>query len=119
VVDDEEDVSDALAALLESRGHRALAVHDGLSGLAAVQSFRPDVALVDIGMPGMDGYQVARQIREQHDHEQILLIAMTGYQKDQDRLDAAGFDRHLLKPPDLEKLARWLAQAKVACANPG
>jgi CheY-like chemotaxis protein len=109
VVDDEEDVADTLAALLERRGHRALAVHDRPSGLAAVQNFGPDVVLVDIGMPGMDGYELAKQVRELPGGERILLIAMTGYQKDAALLQTAGFDRHLLKPPDLEQLALWIS----------
>lgn len=109
VIDDEEDVAGALVALLGHRGHQALAANDGATGLAAARTFRPNVVLVDLGMPGMNGYEVGQRIHEEHSGEKILLVAMTGYQQDVARLQAAGFDHHLLKPPDLKQLDLLLA----------
>jgi two-component system, chemotaxis family, CheB/CheR fusion protein len=110
VVDDEKDAARLLAEFLESDGHRTLAVNDGPAALTALETFEPEVVLLDLGLPGMDGYEVAARIREQDRHRKLLLIAVTGYRSDAPRLKQAGFDRHLMKPPDLRKLDAWLAE---------
>jgi CheY-like chemotaxis protein len=78
--------------------------------LAVLDEFKPDVVLLDIGMPGMDGYEVARQIRRQTRHRNVLLIAVTGWSQehDQRRARKAGFDHHVVKPPDMDRLCHIL-----------
>ena len=80
--------------------------HDGPSALAALEDFDPDAVLLDIGMPRMDGYEVARRIRATAKHAGVLLIALTGWGQEQDRRRSqeAGFDYHLVKPPDINRL---------------
>ncbi len=105
IVEDNDDVREMLRYLLESIGHEVDEAADGVQGIAKVAQLRPDVALVDIGLPGIDGFEVARRLRASGDASQTLLIALTGYGLDKDReaVLAAGFDRHLTKPvePDL------------------
>jgi len=109
VVDDERDAARALAGILEHDGHRTLVVGDGPSALTAMRTFDPEVVLLDLGLPGMDGYETARRVRVEQGDKRALLIAVTGYRNDVARLKEAGFDGHLLKPPDLQKLAALLA----------
>ena len=109
VVDDEEDTAAIFAELLEEEGHQTLAVGNGPAALAAIRTFAPEVVLVDLGLPVMDGYEIAKRIREEHGDKKILLIAVTGYQKDAARLKQAGFDQHLIKPPDMLKLSAFIA----------
>lgn len=100
VVDDEEDIREAIRALLEGWGHSVRVAADGQEGYELVVESRPDVALLDIGMPKMDGYQAAREIRDELGEETPRLVAMTGFGREQDREKArrAGFDAHLTKP---------------------
>jgi two-component system, sensor histidine kinase len=116
VVDDNRDAADALAMLLQSQGIPHRVTHDGPSALLVADSFRPGVVLLDIGMPGMDGYEVARQLRGHPDHAGVLLIALTGwsYPQDHARSRAAGFDHHLRKPADIDQLMRLLASVEPA-----
>jgi signal transduction histidine kinase/CheY-like chemotaxis protein len=111
VVDDNQDAGDMLAALLTTCGATVSTVRDGRSALDALDAFRPDAIVMDIGMPGMDGYEVARRIRATPAHNEVLLIALTGWgqEHDQHRARAAGFDHHLLKPLDVSKLREVLA----------
>jgi two-component system CheB/CheR fusion protein len=109
VVDDEAEMAALFAGLLEANGHQTLVVHEGRSAVAAVRSFSPDVVILDLGLPEMDGYEVARRIREEHADKKILLIAATGYQKNDARLKQAGFDRHLIKPVDMQRLTALIA----------
>src|SRR6185437_4693187 len=92
-------------------GHQAEAVYNGKDALQRVSSLRPDVALVDIGLPGMDGYELAKRLRAVPELSGVRLIALTGYGQadDRDRAIAAGFDDHLVKPVDLQALERALA----------
>ena len=110
VVDDNEDAAQMLGMLLLSSGHEVLTVHDGPSTLTAAQDFLPDVVLLDIGLPGMDGFEVAKKMREQVTFKDVVLIAMTGYGQvsDRQRSKEAGFDHHLVKPPDFKKLQQIL-----------
>jgi len=109
IVDDEADTAETLAELLEEDGHHALAVHEGREALDVLESFHPDVVLLDIGLPGMDGYDVATRLRQRDPERKIFVVAVTGYQTDPARLKEAGFDEHLLKPPDLRRLRKLLA----------
>ena len=116
IVDDNHDAADTLATLLTAYGAIVAIAYDGRDALAKVDAFAPDVALLDIGMPGMDGYEVARRIRADGRHEDMLLIALTGWgqEKDRRRSRAAGIDHHLVKPPDIDKLKDLLATAPKA-----
>ncbi|HEX5611705.1 MAG TPA: ATP-binding protein [Burkholderiales bacterium] len=108
LIEDEKDLRDMLQLVLEREGHEVSAADSGAEGLAKLGTFRPDIALVDIGLPGMDGYEVARRARSAPGGERILLIAITGYGQDKDRERAreAGFDQHVTKPVAYEQLAR-------------
>jgi two-component system CheB/CheR fusion protein len=109
VVDDEKDAAELLAELLARHGHESRVALDGPSAVEAARTFQPDVVLLDLGLPRMDGYEVAQRLREQQGETKPLLIALTGYQRDGDRIRQAGFDRHMIKPPDMRQLFGWLA----------
>jgi CheY-like chemotaxis protein len=102
VVEDDSDAAQSYAALLELSGHRVRVAVDGLTALRLVAESVPDVALIDIGLPGIDGCEVARRIRGQSRGHRPLLVAITGYGMDDERhrAIAAGIDLHLLKPVD-------------------
>jgi CheY-like chemotaxis protein len=106
VVDDNNDAATMLAEALTVRGHTVQTAHDGLDGLRAAETFVPDVALIDIGLPVMDGYELARQLSRQPRAKGIRLIAVTGYGQEQDRARSrdAGFVGHLVKPVDLKEV---------------
>jgi CheY-like chemotaxis protein len=109
VVEDNTDSAETLAAMLDIMGHEAHIAHDGQEGLAEVARLNPSVVLLDIGLPGMTGFEVAEQLRSSNSNHSLMLIALTGYGSDTDRAraKAAGFDHHLVKPVDfgiLEKL---------------
>lgn len=106
VVDDNQDAANSLGLLLKLLGAEVKVVHDGPAALAAFPSYLPAVVLLDIGMPGMDGYEVARRIRQQPAGRDVLLIALTGWGQEDDRRRTAeaGFDHHLLKPADMASL---------------
>jgi signal transduction histidine kinase/ActR/RegA family two-component response regulator len=112
VIEDNADMRDSMRDLLALWGHVSEGAADGLEGLAQVLLFKPDVALVDLGLPRMDGYEVARQIRSQEGGRDVLLIALSGYGQPADReaAEVAGFDRHIVKPPDLVELEDLLAR---------
>jgi two-component system CheB/CheR fusion protein len=117
VVDDERESGELLAELLEQHGHRTLAVNSGQAALAAIPAFGPEVVLLDIGLPEMDGYEVARRLREEYPDMRMLLIAVTGYQSDAARLKQAGFDEYLIKPPDMRKLFAILAEPEAGAGS--
>jgi signal transduction histidine kinase/ActR/RegA family two-component response regulator len=108
VVDDNQDAADSLAALLEIDGFDVHAVYDGSAAIAAVAQSQPDMIVMDLGMPGMDGYETARAIRQRPGAERILMLALTGWgQSDARRRTLeAGFDHHLVKPVELEQIIR-------------
>jgi PAS domain S-box-containing protein len=110
VVDDNTDAADMLCAALQHLGHDVLIASDGLQALGLVDDFHPDVAVLDIGLPAMDGYELARRLRARG-LDQCRLIAVTGYGQDEDRARSreAGFDVHLVKPVDLMRLASLIA----------
>jgi signal transduction histidine kinase len=113
IVDDSRDGGESLSVLLRVLGAAVCLVHSGKDALDALDRFHPDVVLLDIGMPGMDGYEVARRIRANPIHHGISLIALTGWGQDEDRQRsaAAGFDHHLVKPADIEQLRHILTAA--------
>lgn len=106
VVDDNPDTALGMVRLLQLLGHEVLAAHDGPEALESARSFRPDFVLLDIGLPGMDGFQVASALREDEAHKDTVIIAVSGYgqEKDRRRTAAAGFDHHLVKPVDFDSL---------------
>ena len=103
IVDDNEDAADSLAMLLNLQGHETRVTHNGADALDCIDVFKPDVALLDIGLPGMDGYVLAQRLRAMPQLMGVRLIALTGYGQADDRQRAlsAGFDEHLTKPVDL------------------
>jgi two-component system CheB/CheR fusion protein len=114
VIEDNVDAASSLCEVLELGGHEVAVAHQGHEGLAKAREFRPDVLLCDIGLPGMDGYQVARAIRQDEALAGMFLVALTGYalSEDQQRAEEAGFDRHLAKPPSLEQLEELLGSLR-------
>jgi DNA-binding response OmpR family regulator len=110
VVDDNRDAASSLAMLLELDGHAVVSAHDGQSALAAADSHRPDVALLDIGLPLVDGYEVCRRIRQQPWGRTMILVALTGWGHEEDRARTrdAGFDGHLVKPVNYTDLIALL-----------
>lgn len=112
IADDNADLTASFAELLSSYGHRVEVVHDGTAAVHAARANVPDIALLDIGMPGLDGYQVARQLRAEAATQHIHLVAITGWGRDADREEArnAGFDHHLLKPVNPHEIVRLLGE---------
>ena len=112
VADDNEDAADTTAELLRLKGHEVMAVYNGLQAVEAARLFQPDVAVLDINMPVMDGYEAAVELRKQHGAtRRLLLIALTGRTDplDKERSRQAGFDRHLTKPAPGEDLCSLIA----------
>jgi CheY-like chemotaxis protein len=110
VVEDDPDAGRSYAMLLELLGHRVRVANDGPTALRLAAESTPDVALIDIGLPHMDGCEVAKRLRGQSPDRRPLLVAITGYGQEEDRRrsDAAGIDLHLLKPVEPEKLKEFL-----------
>jgi CheY-like chemotaxis protein len=119
VVEDNAEAADAFVMLLEQLGHVVEVAYDGPGALEAIERHAPDVAIVDIGLPGMDGYEVARRIVAQQTARRPVLVALTGYGRQEDRLRAldAGFDHHLVKPVELEVLQDLLESIAVRRAS--
>jgi CheY-like chemotaxis protein len=111
VVDDNVDTARSLSLLLQGLGCTTQEVHDGLHVVDTAKSFQPDAVLLDIGLPGVDGYHIARIIRQTPDLSKVRLIAITGYgqQQDRERSRDAGFDEHLVKPVQFDSLIEALA----------
>jgi PAS domain S-box-containing protein len=111
IVDDNEDAANTLAMFVEQLGASSRTAHDAMTGLQAAQDFRPDTVLLDIGMPGIDGYETCRRLRQQPSQRNITVIAVSGWGQSHDKQRAreAGFDAHLTKPIDPEELAHVLA----------
>ena len=109
--DDNRDAADSLATVLSMMGHEVNVAYDGVEAVAAVQAVDPDVVMLDIGMPRMDGHEACRRIRELPGRADSVLIAVTGWGQDEDRLRSqeAGFDLHLTKPLDPAAIESVLA----------
>jgi PAS domain S-box-containing protein len=114
IVDDNRDAAETMSMLVTEMGGAARTAHDAASGLAAVREFRPDIVFLDIGMPGMDGYEACRRIRQQPSGKSVFLVAVTGWGQTQDKKRAldAGFDAHLTKPVDPASLRRVFSAAE-------
>jgi CheY-like chemotaxis protein len=111
VVDDNVDTAETLTMLLKESGHDVRMAHDGSTALEAALEYRPNVMLMDIGLPALDGFEVAKRIRQQPVLNDVVLVAMTGYGQESDRQRSleAGFDHHLVKPTKFEKVQEILA----------
>src|SRR5690606_18619987 len=107
LVEDNPDVAESMALLLELLGHQVRVVDDGLAALDSARAWRPEVVLIDIGLPGIDGYEVARRMRADEGIPHALLVALTGYGRSEDkaRALAAGFDHHITKPVEFDALS--------------
>ncbi len=116
VVDDNRDAATSFAMLLRLMGHEVAVAHDGPAALEVAAANRPDLVFLDIGMPGMDGYEVAHRLRAMPELQHIVLAAVTGWgqQEDRQRAFEAGFDHHLVKPPEPEAVESLLAELKSA-----
>ena len=116
VVDDNQDAAQLLAMALEAQGHAVSVEFDGRGALLRARQERPEVMLLDIGLPDTDGYALARQLRALPELRGVVLVALTGYGQEEDRrqAEAAGFDHHLVKPADLERVSEILAQVQQA-----
>ena len=112
MVDDNKDAADTLGAALELMGNEVFTAYDGASALGLAQRHRPEVVLLDLGMPEVDGYEIARRLRAEPWGNQLTLVALTGWGQlgDRQRSRAAGFDQHLVKPVEPDLLRRTLAE---------
>ena len=110
VVDDNVDSAESLALLLAMGGHETHVAHDGPGAMDAAAQFLPDVMLLDIGLPQMDGLEVCRRVRQEPWGRHMGMVALTGFGQDHDRVESesAGFDRHMVKPIDYDALLRTL-----------
>ena len=111
-VDDEQQLVNTLARLLKAMGHEAHVAYDGATALGAARTLRPEIVLLDVGLPQTDGYEIARRLRASNTVPGMRLVALTGYgrEEDRERARAAGFDDHLLKPADLAALQELLGR---------
>jgi CheY-like chemotaxis protein len=116
VVDDNVDVAQTVGWMLETMGHDYRMVHEGKLAVELARDYRPDAILLDIGMPGMDGYAVCRALREQRLFDDTIIIAQTGWGQTQARAAPGepGFDHHLVKPVALDRLEQLLADVSSA-----
>lgn len=111
IVDDSVDLAEGIAALLTDAGHDVRTAYDGPSGLDAAAGFRPEVVLLDVGLPGLTGYEVADRLREIPGVEEARIVAITGYGQESDKAEAKlhGFDAHVVKPVSFDKLQSVIA----------
>jgi PAS domain S-box-containing protein len=111
IVDDSEDAAESLAILLQFGGHETNTAHDGFEAIATAERWRPDAVLLDIGLPGMNGYEACRRIRQHPWGQRMFLVALTGWGQEEDRQksEQAGFNTHMVKPPDYDALLKLLA----------
>ena len=114
VVDDNEDLARGLAKLLEIHGHHVRVAFDGPSGVDAAKEWHPEFVILDIGLPGMDGFQVASLLRQFEDTKHAVIVAISGYgqEEDRNRSRQAGFDHHLVKPINSDELAKIMAKPR-------
>ena len=120
VVEDNRDAADSFRLLLEISGHEVQLAHDGKEGVRIAEMFRPDVAFLDIGLPEIDGFEVARRIREIPALKRTVLVALSGYgrEEDKEKARAAGFDEHMTKPVEYKKIAGFLTAVSRAIVSP-
>jgi CheY-like chemotaxis protein len=115
VVDDDRDAAEMLAQALKGAGHEVRQEHDGMSALVAAAQFQPDVVLLDLGLPGMDGIEVARRLRGYPQLAQVRIVALTGFGQGSDRRRSAavGIESHLVKPVDVDTVIEAIAAGRV------
>jgi CheY-like chemotaxis protein len=115
VVDDSVDAAESLAMLLAFEGHETHKAHDGADAVRTAERVRPDIVLMDIGLPILNGYEACRRIRNQAWGAPITMVAITGWGQEEDReqSNAAGFDLHLVKPVDHDELLRVVGSARA------
>ena len=115
IIEDNADAAMTTQQLLQLKGHTIQIAADGLSGVKEAQIFKPEVVLLDIGLPGIDGYEVARRLRKLPETKEALLIALSGYGKPEDLLKSkkAGFNHHLVKPANMNELEALMAALQV------
>jgi len=120
VADDNHDCADSLAMLLQLAGYETRTAYDGAEAIAMAESYRPDILLLDIGMPNLNGHEAARHIRDQPWGKDLLLVALTGWGQEEDRrrTEAAGFDAHFVKPVDSAALEQVLADFDATGRRP-
>jgi CheY-like chemotaxis protein len=116
VVDDNRDAADTLARVIRGYGYETMAVYSGEDAIRATKSFLPHLAMIDLGMPGLDGYETVKRIRAQRDTDHIILVAVTAWSREEDkrRAYADGFDHHVAKPMSTETLEEILALFSAA-----
>jgi CheY-like chemotaxis protein len=116
LIDDNRDAAESMTVLLELWGHEVRIAYNGPDALTLAAEFRPDAALLDIGLPGMNGYEVAKRLRGLPGWEGVMLVAITGYGQDEDRRRSceAGFDHHLTKPVEPAMVQSLLSSAPVS-----
>jgi len=114
VVEDQADSREALCELLSQEGFACRTAENGAEGLALIDEVRPEVAILDVGLPGMDGFEMARRLRADPRHARMFLIALTGYGQAAERARGreAGFDEHLVKPVNVEEFLRLLTELR-------
>ena len=119
VVDDNVDAAGSLVRLLKVSGHKTFVAHDGLTAIAEAKKHQPDVVLLDVGLPKLDGHEACRRIRSQPWGKTMLIVALTGWSQDEDRRKSkeAGFDAHMVKPLNFDELTRLLARRESVGAN--
>ncbi len=115
-MDDNRDAADSMATLLGLAGYTTRCAYDGPSALHVAEAFSPEVVLLDLGLPGLTGFEVAQRLRSRPLGQRLKLVAMTGYGQAEDRqkTQAAGFDHHLVKPVEFSALMQLLAQERAA-----
>jgi CheY-like chemotaxis protein len=120
VVEDNQDAAESLAMMLELWGHEVRVAYDGAAALRQAEAATPDVIISDLGLPGMDGYELARQLRARPGSGRVVLIALSGYGRDEDRRQAAeaGFDHHLVKPPEMDMLLQLIGNVAAGPIRP-
>jgi CheY-like chemotaxis protein/anti-sigma regulatory factor (Ser/Thr protein kinase) len=119
LVEDNPDAAETFTVLLELGGHEVRVAKDGLAAIDAVEDFSPDIAFIDVGLPGIDGYDLATRLRAHPGCHSTILVALTGYGRDEDKKRAAeaGFDHHLTKPVDFALIDRLLANVSSSAVS--
>ena len=110
IIEDNRDAREMFRIMLELAGHEVLEAEEGVGGLELLKTARPDVAVIDVGLPGLNGYEIARRFREESDAGGVMLVALTGYgtPEARERSRQAGFDHHLIKPVNADALQEIL-----------
>ena len=119
IVDDSDDGAESLAMLLQFDGHETHKAHDGVSAIEAAERLKPDVILLDIGLPRLNGYEVCSRIRQTTWGKGLTIVALTGWgqEEDRDRSTGAGFDAHMVKPVDHDVLMKLIASLPALSAS--